>query len=392
MNQERTMNKNLYSAGFIFFSFLFAVLTSITAVFFCFAGYLDTLGINQNIIGLILGIDALASLIFQLIVTPIIHLRNAKYWLIGGVVLYACSLWALGNVHSVFMLFGIRIFQGIGLVCLQAPMLVMLVQLIPVDKSGQAFGVFTLVRLLPYAVIPFLFDFINIGSSDFKVMLNLAAVSTFIPLFALLIPLPEPDYNAGRGVDTGFAAIKQCLSSLRVVKLLISSLLLISGYSAIFYYIRQYGARRAIADAGMFFSLASAAMIFIRIFFSHMFDRFNKIWLSTAGIILAGASYLLIPLFPVKTIFLLLAVSMGFGWGVAMPLQAAVMFDMATPETRAISQNMLMAMLQAGFFFGPLIGGLVISGFGFTVFFMFTAAITALSALLMAKTASKEIA
>jgi len=367
-------------------------LTSITAVFFCFAGYLETLAISQNTIGLILGIDALASLIFQLIITPIITLRNAKYWLIVGSLQYACSLWILGQVDSVFMLFVIRIFQGVGLVCLQAPMLVMLVQLIPVDKSGQAFGVFTLVRLLPYAVIPFLFDIIKIGSADFKLMLSIAAIASLIPLFALLIRLPEPEDDVKMAVVTGITAIKKCLSSAQVVRLLLSSLLLISGYSAIFYYIRQYGARVAIDDAGLFFSLASAAMIFIRIFFSHMFDRYNKIWLSTAAIILAGISYLLIPLFPVKTIFLLLAVFMGIGWGIAMPLQAAVMFDMATPATRAISQNMLMAMLQAGFFFGPLVGGLVISGFGFTTFFMFTAAVTALSAFLMAKTSSAEVA
>lgn len=382
------MNKNLYSAGFIFFSFLFAVLTSIMAVFFCFAGYLETLGISHSAIGLILGLDALASLIFQLIVTPLISLRNAKYWLISGAVLYACSLWVLGNVDSIFMLFAIRIFQGIGLVCLQAPMLVMLVQLIPVDKSGQAFGVFTLVRLMPYAVIPFLFDIIKVGASDFKLMLNIAAIAALIPLFALLIRLPDSEGDVEGGALTGITAIKKCLSSAKVVRLLLSSLLLISGYSAIFYYIRQYGARVAIEDAGLFFSLASAAMIFIRIFFSHMFDRYNKVWLSTAGIILAGISYLLIPLFPARMIFLLLAVFMGLGWGVAMPLQAAVMFDMATPATRAISQNMLMAMLQAGFFFGPLVGGLVISGFGFTAFFMFIATITALSAFLMAKTAS----
>lgn len=383
------MNGTLYSFKFIFISFLFAVVISITAVFFSFAGYLESLGLSSRAAGMILGLDALASLMVQLSISPFMGPRNAKRWLLAGCLIYASALFLLGCARTVPLLALFRMMQGTGLVCVQAPMLVMLVQIIPPDKSGQAFGIFTLVRLLPYAVIPFVFDLVHLDGAAFKTVLNVAALTALLPLAALLLSQSETDGPA-RPQASAVEAIRKCFQSGAVVYLMISSTLVFSSYSALFYYIRPYGQQTGSTNAGLFFSLASAAMILVRLCCSHLFDRIDKVRACAAAMVLTGICYVAIPLFPATVVFLGLAVLMGVGWGISMPLQAAVLFDISDPSVRAVNQNMLMATVLLGFFCGPLLGGLAISTFGYTVFFFLAAALTALAALLMGKTAIRE--
>jgi len=82
--------------------------------------------------------------------------------------------------------------------------------------------------------------------------------------------------------------------------------------------------------------------------------------------------------------FFALAGIAGVGWGVSMPLQAAVMFDISDPRARAMNQNLLMVMMQAGFFLGPLLGGWIISVSGYKALFACLAALTLASMIMMA--------
>lgn len=380
-------NSGLFTPGFLALNLQFALVTAIAAAFFGFSGYLQHLGVNPATAGFIISADALAALIIQPLITPLIHSGTSRRWLLAGSTVLAAALFTEGRVTSVPFLVAARLLQGAGFICVVSALVTMIVQFIPPQMSGRAFGWVSLVRLIPYALIPPLFDILRIVPASFGAVLDIAALAAFVPVLALALPLPVPRQAASRDSDRppGLAGMLESLRSGAVQMLLLSTLLFFCGYSAVFFYLKQFGAVRGIANVSLFFSVATIVMIAVRLFGGWLFDRYSKVLLCSAGLLMAAVSYALLPVYAPDRVFYLLAVLAGLGWGIAMPLQAAVMFDVSGPRARGMNQNLLIVMMQGGFFLGPFLGGQIISGLGYDALFVCLAAVTLAAMLVMAR-------
>ncbi|HTP65941.1 MAG TPA: MFS transporter [Geobacteraceae bacterium] len=372
----------LFSPGFLTLNFQFGLVTAIAALFFAFSGYLQSLGVNPAMAGFIISADALAALVVQPAITPLVHAGTASRWLAGGSLLLAAALFMVGHVTSVPLLVAARLLQGSGFICVLAALITKVVLFIPPEMSGRAFGWISLVRLVPYAVIPPLFDLFRIAPSSFGSILNIAAVAALIPLLILMLPLPRHAVQRDGHPVAGTTDMRASLRSPVVLMLLISVLLFFCGYSAVFFYLKQFGAHRGIADISLFFTIATVVMIAARLFGGWLFDRCSKVLLCGAGLFLASVSYLLLPFCIAGHMFLIPAFFAGLGWGIAMPLQAAVMFDISEPRVRGMNQNLLIVMMQGGFFVGPFLAGRMIAVAGYAALF-FTLAAATLAAMAM---------
>lgn len=373
----------LLSLGFLTINLQFALVTAIAALFFAFSGYLQQLGVSPATVGFILSADALAALIVQPLITPVVHAGTARYWLFGGSLLLSAALFLLGHVTTVPLLVVARLLQGTGFICVLASLMTLLVQFIPREMSGRAFGWVSLVRLIPYAVIPFLFDLLAITPSSFGKILNVAALTALVPLLFLLPPIAR---QAGPSEDSrppGLSGMAASLGSRPVLLLLLSALLFFCGYSAVFFFLKQFGLRLGVANSGLFFTVATLVMVVVRLCGGWLFDRYNKVLLCVAGLFMVALCYGLLPLCVSSRMYFILAGICGLGWGIAMPLQAAVMFDISTLSARAMNQNLLIVMMQGGFFLGPFAGGQLISRFGYPALFACLAATTLIAGGMM---------
>jgi len=373
----------LFSLGFLAINLQFALVTAIAALFFAFSGYLAHLGVAPATAGFIISADSLAALVIQPVIAPLVHPGVSRRWLAGGSLMLAAALFMAGQVTSVPLLVTARLLQGAGFICVVSALITMIVQCIPPDMSGRAFGWVSLVRLVPYAVIPPLFDFMKIAPSSFGKVLALAGVAALVPILALALPQSLAAEQAPAPAP-GLSGMLDSLRSPSVLMLLLSSLLLFCGYSAVFFYLKQFGIGRGIANVSLFFTIATVAMILVRLFGGWLFDRYSKIVLCVMGLFATAVCYALLPVCASGREFFILAGIAGLGWGVAMPLQAAVMFDISSPRTRGMNQNLLIVMMQAGFFLGPLLGGLMISLSGYTALFASLTALTVAAVFMMA--------
>jgi predicted MFS family arabinose efflux permease len=373
----------LFSLGFLALILQFALVTAIAALFFAFSGYLAHLGVSPGTAGFIISADALAALIVQPIIAPLVHHGTARRWLLGGSLSLAAALFMTGNVTSVPLLVAARLLQGAGFICVLSALITMFVRVIPPDMSGRAFGWVSLIRLIPYAAIPPLFDLMKVTPSSFGTVLNLAALAALIPILILALPPPSQSADPDGSRPPGLSGMLESLRSPAVFLLLLSALLLFCGYSAIFFYLKQFGAGRGIATTSLFFTISSVVMILVRLLGGWLFDRFSKVLLCIAGLLSVAVSFALLPLCTTGRMFFILAGFSGLGWGIAMPLQAAVMFDISTPQTRGMNQNLLVVMMQGGFFLGPFLGGWMISFSGFTTLFACLSAVTCTAMFMM---------
>ena len=65
-----------------------------------------------------------------------------------------------------------------------------------------------------------------------------------------------------------------------------------------------------------------------------------------------------------------------------MPVFNGLMYDISRPRCRSMNTNLGMQMFQAGFFFGPFIGGAVVPRWGYGTLFYLCAGMSLAGALI----------
>ena len=150
---------NLFSSEFLILNFVFFVAAIATAVFFQLHQYLRFLGISQSWSGFIIAADALPALVLQPLLGVFLNNFNSRKWMLLGTICMVAALLSYQYATSVATLVLVRTFQGAGFACLVAALMVMVVEHIPPQKSGSAFGIIsTIISVNPalagYQLLP----------------------------------------------------------------------------------------------------------------------------------------------------------------------------------------------------------------------------------------------
>lgn len=405
---------SLLNPGFVALTALFFLASSAMAAFFQLQPYLQSVRVSPAWIGFIIGADSLASFIIQPVCAPYLHAGNARRWMVIGLLVMAAALLAYSAGTGLVLLVVIRIVQGAGFVTFLAAMMAGIVASIPQSRSGQGFGVLSLVRLLPYALVPPLVTFLVERSISFPtVLIGFALLISMSPLLLLRPSRSSPaavgrqKVGAHRSTPLGVKACRDSspmanspnpdgpvgiggaiegLKDRRMQILILANLLVFVCYTVVFFYISGYGSEAGISGTRLFFTIATAMMIAVRLLGSTVFDRFDKSRPAMVCLAVLAGAFLALP-YARGWGFLCLAGVFGLVWGVVMPLLNAMVFDASPPHLRGVNLNLTLVAMQGGFFLGPLAGGLVLAASGYAVLFMLCCPLTllAMGALLLVR-------
>ena len=365
----------------------FVVLNAVTflsfcnlAVFFQFYQYLGTLPIDPKWFGFIIGIFSFMVLILRPVISPFIHAGNARNLMIAGCALVIPSLLLYNVGHELWSMVLIRIIHGIGYVVLATASTAALVACIPQERSGQAFGLITVVTLLPYAVIPPLLQPLASKLGGFDQTLDLFA-GLMVLAFPMLIwgGAGRGTTHQGHGERLRWADLVEDLHNFNVCRLLVVSLIVWTAFTAVFYFVKGYGQQIGIANPGWFFTLSTFAEISVRLVAGSYFDKLDKGRLLVGSMVWLVAGYVLLASVPAAVAFYGLGVLLGLGWGVAMPVISGLVFDISPIKFRALNINLTFEMFQGGFFLGPVLGGALLLTGGYSAVFYFCGGISLLA-------------
>ena len=269
---------------------------------------------------------------------------------------------------TIMPLVAVRMLTGAGFICFVSAMTAVIVDYIPAQKSGQAFGYLSLTRLLPYALIPPLVGSLSSLSGGFSTMLMYSACFIALSL-SLLFFVKSPakttgETNRKKQRFTGREVLED-IKDRNIIILFLVNLLLYSGYTAVFFFLKDYGIRIGIANPGIFFTIATTAMIGIRLLSGTLFDKPDKVSLTAWSLTGLAVCYALLSHTDGRALFYTLALFFGIGWGIVMPLLNALMFDLSQPRFRGLNLNLSLVFMQGSFFIGPFMGGFVMTTFGY---------------------------
>ena len=351
------------------------------AVFFQFHHYLlNELHRSPQEIGLLIGLFAFTGLVIRPFISPLLNPGNAKKWILLGSIGVITSLLFYQPARGLWSMALVRIIHGGVYVVMGTAMMAKIVGTIPPGKSSQAFGVISVITLLPYAVMPPILEPLIEIFGGFIPVLNLTAL-LMVLIFPLLLfvkgaPLSEDSSPAAK--ITKRDLIDNVKDS-KIFSLLAISLLLYVAFTPVFYFLKAYGYKIGIPNPGWFFTLSTFTEIAVRLFGGPFFDRMSKprfLAYSLIGLVIA---YSILANTSGKVLFYALGLFFGLCWGVAMPLLSGLLFDSSPVRLRALNTNLGIEMFQGGLFLGPMIGGWILASWDYEALYYFCGALILLS-------------
>jgi predicted MFS family arabinose efflux permease len=381
----------LWTKDFLFFNGAVFLAFANLAAFFYLEEYLRTLPIDPRWFGLLIGLFAAVSLVLRPFLSLILRPDNALQWIFVSTLGVMAALAAYGWPKSFSSMGLLRLFHGTVHVVLATALFTGLVQRIPPSKSGQAFGLISIVTLLPYAVIPPFLKALMGTLGGYPQVLAFLGLT-----MALIFPLVLFDRYPIRG-DSGpekarltSKELRENFKDLRIGLILSAMLLFYSGYAVVFFFLAGFARKMGLAQAGWFFTWSTIGEIGIRLVGASWFDRRNKRGLVAGAFVAVAAGYFYLPWVTTEGWLFILGGFLGLGWGVAMPVLNALLFDCSTAKLRAFNTNLGLQMFQTGFFIGPLLGAFILQRGGYEGLYYFCAALALVSAGLLFRLPEKK--
>ncbi|WDP91483.1 MAG: MFS transporter [Desulfobacter sp.] len=360
------LGNKLFNWGFITLNIFILFSFCNLAVFYDFYNYLELLQIPIEWRGGVIGIFSVSALIFRPIISLFLTPRHAVKSIAIGLILIVTCLCLYSTTSSLYFLILLRIFHGAAYVLLMSSSVILLMVFMPPENSGQGFSIISIMTLLPYAVVPLVLESGYLPIVSRQVYSYMAFL--ILPCAFLLIPLSmrARDRNIKdkcRRNDKE-ELCKQFWMNLRHPR--VSILLLVNGlvflvYALVFYFLKAFFGAADFGDVGLFFTISTLTMIIVRIAMGSSFDIYNKALMGMLSLFIFAVSLLFLGYAAYYKQFYCAAIMYGMGIGAATPLLNSLMFVVSKPEYRGVNANLMLEMVDLGFFAGPFVGGLAVS-------------------------------
>jgi MFS family permease len=365
------------------FTFEFAGLCLVTflaycnlAVYYTLFNYLETLGIPAELRGLLIGAYPLAAMTLYMVASPFLNFANAPRIMLLGMGLMIVSGLGYFFVFSFWALLCLRILNGAGQFCMGAGAMTLFVEVIPAEKSGQAFGIYSVAMLAAYGAVPAVMDalapIIPTPPHGYA-----AATVSLLPAAWIVRQIRRRhrkrlESAQARGHLPPWADVRVNVTQLPVVLLLILNMSYFANWASLFFLFKGFALQQGLANVGSFFTVQMGLMIVIRLLAGRVFDKINKVALvGTSFFIIAAGQLALDHLYGIWEIPLL-GVVFGIGMGISAPALNGLMFEVSAPRFRSLNANLMLFAVQAGFFLGPVVGGALVAHHGYHGYFLFS--------------------
>jgi MFS family permease len=332
-------------------------------VFYNLFGYLAALGVPAGLRGLLVGAGAFTAMVLYLAASPFVDVRRAPAAMLLGVAILAGSGWAYLLVEAPLGLLALRVLNGLGHFLMGSGATSLLVTVIPPERSGQAFGIYSVAILVGFGLVPAVMDALAPHLPSPAHGYALATLS-LAPALAIVLALrrrrPGGAPTGARDGPPRWSEIRGNLARPPVALLVLLNTFYFANWSSLFFLFKGFAEEKGIGNVGTFFAVLTGVMIVIRLLAGRLFDRVNKaalmatsfLTIAAAQLALAATSAPLVPL--VGALF-------GLGLGAGYPAINGLMFDFSPPRLRPLNANLMLFAVQGGTFLGPALGGVLVA-------------------------------
>src|SRR5699024_5434601 len=302
------------------------------ANFFVFLGFQMTLptiplfvielGGTDQLVGIIVGIFTISALIIRPYAGHALESRGRGFVYLLGLAIFIVSLGSYGFIASIFLLFALRIIQGIGWGFSTTAGGTVATDLVPPKRRGEGLGYFGLSGNLALAIGP------SLG-------LALAGVLSFSQLFLICGVFGLVAFLLASRIQ--YKRVEKAQQSTNITfdlfeKTAIQPSLLLffitTTFGGIATFLPIHAIEKNIAGIEIYFFVYALFLMVSRTFAGRIYDKKGHLYVFLPGTAMIFIAMLLLAWLPNLTVLLVAAVLYGLGFGCVQPaLQAWAVKD-----------------------------------------------------------------
>jgi MFS family permease len=331
--------------------------------------YVADLGGTSTQIGLIIGLFALVAMIMRPPAGWLIDTKGSRSVLLVGMAIFLLASLGYLLTPSVRSILALRLFHGLGMGLFPTAATVVIAELSPPARRGEAMGWFGIANSIAYILGP-AGGLAVVGRTGYAALFLLAAGVAALGLVCIwLLPLPvrkaSPPARLPRLADIFSRAA-----------LLPSAILLFLylPYGSLISFIPIVATQRGLTNPGLFFTVYAAAMLLVRSKAGEISDRHGRAAVILPGMVIAAVSLVVLALAPGPAGILAGGAIFGIAFGMAQPTLMALVVDRVSPAEWGKAMGTFYVAWELGVAAGAAGSGWLLNSIDFEMLFLVAAA------------------
>ena len=348
--------------------------------------YVAAMGGTSFQIGLIIGLFAFVAMILRPPAGWIIDTRGCRLVLLAGMLVFLLASLGYTLANSVATVLTLRLFHGLGMGLFPTAATVVVVEVAPPARRGEAMGWFGIANSVGLIIGPAVGTPIA-TEAGFRTLFLVAGGMALIGLVCIwLLPrigqMPTKITRPPRPQD--FFCRAAVLPSILLLFLYVP-------YGAMVAFIPIIATGRGLANPGTFYTVYALAVLLIRAKAGHVSDRRGRAAVIIPGLVAAGVAFAILGLTSDRIWVLVGAAIYGLGFGSVQPALMALTADRVPPEERGKAMGTFYTAWELGIMTGSTGAGLLLEVTGFPLMLLASSFIPMAGALLAFRARSPGI-
>jgi len=316
----------------------------------------------------------------------IIDTRGYRAVLLAGMAIFMLASFGYVIAHSVTMVLALRLFHGMGMGLFPTAATVVVAEVAPPARRGEAMGWFGIANSVGLIIGPAVGTPIATGAG-FRTLFLVAGGMALIGLVCIwLLPrigqMPAKTTRPPRPQD--FFSRAAVLPSVLLLFLYVP-------YGAVVAFIPIIATGRGLANPGTFYTVYALAVLLIRAKAGHVSDRRGRAAVIIPGMLLAGIAFAVLGLTSDRIWVLVAAAIYGLGFGSVQPALMALTADRVPPEERGKAMGTFYTAWELGIMTGSTGAGLLLKVTDFPLMLLASSIIPMAGALLAFRARSPAV-
>lgn len=354
-----TKDFNLLCLGTFLFAASMFLLFAVLPVFI-----VEELDGADSQVGLIMGAFAVSALLARPLTGQLVDRWSRKTILSVGALIYCVAPALYTQAETVPAMLALRFFHGFGIAAYTTAAGVIVADIAPESRRGEAMGYYGMSLNLAMTIGPALGVFLmtTLGYDHLFLICAVLALGSF--LMSRLVDEP-PRTAVAHQKRPG----RQWVSRPALFPGFIAVCMTVT-FGSVVSFLPLFAKTHELGNPGVYFSLYSVVVVSTRPFAGRWSDRFGRRSVIIPGMISLTMAMLVLAFSTSMTGMLVAAVLKGFGFGVVQPAIMALTVDRSPSHERGLALSTLMGAFDVGVGLSSIILGLVLGYTNFTVMFV----------------------
>jgi len=317
--------------------------------------YLAAMGGTSFQIGLIIGLFSFMAMVLRPPTGWFIDTRGCWVVLLAGMAIFMLASFGYVIAHSVTTVLLLRLFHGMGMGLFPTAATVVVAEVAPPARRGEAMGWFGIANSVGLIIGPAVGTPIATGAGFGTLFLVAGGMAVMGLVCIWLLPrighVPAKTVRPPRPQD--FFSRAAVLPSILLLSLYVP-------YGAMVAFIPIIATDRGLANPGMFYTVYALAVLLVRAKAGHMSDRRGRAAIIIPGLVVAGVAFAILGLTSDRVWVLVGAAVYGLGFGSVQPALMALTADRVPPEERGKAMGTFYTAWELGITVGSTGAGLLL--------------------------------